>query len=90
MKETELLALHGHLHDKNIQAIRYQGVAYPIFKNREGLRYVTINGIKYIQQNPNKDTTYATMAKNGHKITWGIREGKWDLIVDNKVERFTE
>ena len=88
LNESQLLNLHKYLHNPNIKFVILNGKRIPIFTNRLGLRFIQIGDIKYIQQNPNKCTRYGAMAKNGHTITWGIRSGKWDLVVDNKIEVF--
>ncbi len=86
MNSSQLLNLHKYLHDTKIKFVTYDGMRMPISVNRTGVRFLIIEGTKYIQQNPNKDTSWANMAKQGHTITWGIKPGKWDLIVDNEIK----
>jgi len=85
MTEAQLLNLHKYLHDPTIKFVTFGTTKVPIYENRERLRFAQIEGVKYIQQNPRKDTAYGKMAQNGHKITWGIRDGKWDLVIDEKI-----
>lgn len=62
------------------------GDPYHITTNSTGCRYITFNGTKYITQNKNQDSLWGERARQGDKITWGIRPGSWIRIVNNKVE----
>lgn len=42
--------------------------------------------IRFQKQNKSKHSAYGRSAREGHLITWGIRHGKWILIMDGKVE----
>lgn len=89
MTEAQFLNLHKYLHDPNIKFVTFEGNKVPIYQNREGLRFATIGGVKYIQQNPKKETSYGKMARNGHHVTWGIKDGKWDLAIDDTIKVFS-
>ena len=52
---------------------------YRIGKTRGGLRCVSVQGIFYIEQNPNKGSRWAKQALAGHQIMWGI-QGKVYVI----------
>jgi len=52
-----------------------------------GLRFVTVGGDTYMEQNPKKTSSYAQQAREGAKITWIIRRGEWGMIKDGKVWR---
>ena len=54
---------------------------YRIHKTKGGLRNVTIEGIFYIEQNPNKDSHWAKQAQAGHQILWGLKGRKYVLRV---------
>jgi len=54
---------------------------YRIHKTKTGLRNVTIEGIFYIEQNPNKDSHWAKQAQEGHQILWGLKGRKYVLRV---------
>lgn len=82
------LILHRYLHDSALTSVTYNGQNVPFFTNKTGMRYCIIDGVKYIQQNPQKPTSYGQMARNGHKITWGIKDGKWNLAIDDQVKHF--
>jgi len=80
----ELLLIHSAIHKgKGIKLA--DGTVIPVVKVTKGLRQLTYNNILFIEQNPNKDTVYAELARAGHQITWGIREGEWIKIIDGTV-----
>ncbi|WP_455463397.1 hypothetical protein [Candidatus Hodarchaeum mangrovi] len=54
---------------------------YRIHKTKSGLRNVTIEGIFFIEQNPNKDSHWAKQAQTGHKILWGLKGRRYVLRV---------
>lgn len=59
---------------------------YIVSTGSNGCRQVTYNGIIFMEQNKHKASEYATLAKKGHKITWGIRQSKpWIYILDGKI-----
>lgn len=87
MTRSQLLNLHHYLHDSNIKSITYNGNSIPFVCNTQGLRYCTIDGVKFIEQNPALNTAYGRMAKEGALVTWGIRPGPWDLVIDDAVVR---
>lgn len=74
-------ALHS-----SVPSVLIDGNLYVFMTNSNNCRYVVIDDVKYIQQNPVANTLYGYMAREEKaKITWGIRPGKWDLIVNNKI-----
>lgn len=70
-KET-LMEIHRALHDLTAQKVVIDNVAQEIGENAKGCREVFYKGIRFIQQNTQTSSIYATMAKKGEKITWGI------------------
>lgn len=87
LTNEELLHIHNFIHS-NLESFLFRGRKYSIqLSKMDKLRFVIINNIKYIQQNPKNTSEHAIRAKKGEKITWGIRNGKWILIVNNKVEK---
>lgn len=48
-------------------------------------RQLTYNGILFMEQNKSKQSKYAGLAREGHTITWGIRQPKWLYILDGKI-----
>lgn len=90
MTKEDFLQLNQILHSNNTVYL-YKQQRLPIQVNTLGMRYVIIDGIKYIEQNPypKTPTEYSAAKQKGSKITWGIRNGgSWDLVVDNQVIRF--
>jgi len=88
-EEEKLIAIHNAIHDISVTKVTIDGKDYPIKVNPGNLcRCVEMYDITYMEQNAYKATSkYAFMAQNGHKITWGIRGGPWQLVVDGKIER---
>jgi hypothetical protein len=58
---------------------------YRIGKTRGGLRSVTIEGIFYIEQNPQKKSRWAKEVQAGHQIMWGIKNRVYVLHVVDGV-----
>ena len=60
---------------QNQDSVEINGVIYNIWKtSRAKLRYVQMGKYNLIEQNPNKASRWAKMAREGHKILW-VREG---------------
>lgn len=89
------ITIHNALHS-NVSSVSFQPKAghgsislevkkYPF----SGCKYIEYNGENLVEQNKNKvGSKYANMARDGHRITWIIRESKpWGLIIDNKIEK---
>ena len=61
-------------------------VTYPVKIAANGCRYVDFpdedGSIRFMQQNLAKNSFYATRARNGEKITWGIRNPKPWILID--------
>jgi len=63
-----------------------KGTKYSVGLNKNGCRCIKIPEIgTFIEQNPNKSTTYSKRAKAGEFITWLIKERSWGLIVNDEV-----
>ncbi len=61
---------------------------YRIGNTRTGLRCVTIQGIFYIEQNPNKNSRWAKQAQAGHQIMWGLKGRVYVLqVVDGEYKQ---
>ena len=54
---------------------------------RSGLRYVNLpEGAILIEQNPQKGSEWAELARQGHRIAWAMREGRYlARVVDGEV-----
>jgi hypothetical protein len=57
------------------------------FKN-SGVRYVNLSGgAILVEQNPNKRSQWAMLARAGHKIAWVIRDNEYlARVVDGEVQ----
>lgn len=54
---------------------------------RSRLRYVELEGgARLIEQNPQKQSEWATLARTGHRVAWLMREGEYlARVVDGEV-----
>lgn len=74
----------------NLSEVELEGDTIPIQKFKSShLRYVDLSGFRFIEQNPNKASHWAEMARTGKKIMWVFRgriyyarviEGKFILL----------
>ena len=57
---------------------------------RSGLRYVPLaDGAVLIEQNPKKESDWAKLARDGHRIAWVLRDGQYlARVVDGEVVMF--
>jgi len=59
---------------------------------RSGLRYVPLPGSAVlIEQNPKKQSEWARLAREGHRIAWAMRDGAYlARVVDGEVVMLKE
>ncbi|HXG66266.1 MAG TPA: hypothetical protein VNO70_14285 [Blastocatellia bacterium] len=64
-----------------------EGRAVRRFKH-SGLRYVQLTGgAILVEQNPDKHSMWAQLARDGHRIGWVIRDGEYlGRVMDGKLE----
>ncbi|MCA1629207.1 MAG: hypothetical protein LC774_02335 [Acidobacteria bacterium] len=53
-----------------------------------GVRHVALpGGAELIEQNPQKSSDWAKLARDGHKVAWAMRDGEYlARVVDGEVE----
>lgn len=86
--EKHWLWIHQAIHNRSAKGVRIHGTFYPVDFTRSGLRSITYQGQLFMQQNPDKDSDWAQMARSGSEITWVIREGQdWGRIRDGVIEK---
>ncbi|HVF57930.1 MAG TPA: hypothetical protein VM934_17390 [Pyrinomonadaceae bacterium] len=53
-----------------------------------GLRYVKLRGdAVLVEQNPNKKSEWAVLARKGRRVAWAMRDGQYlARVVDGEVE----
>jgi len=84
-QEAKLLKIHNAIHN-GVNEVEIDGEKYAIKNHPTNLcRCVSFEGVQYMEQNAFKTSKYAQLARDGHKITWGIRPSKWILIMDGKI-----
>jgi len=93
MKEDKILAIDKAIHSR-CTGIYLDKILYRVYKASNGCRSLKYNDILFMEQNPKKRrfngekfvlSDYAKKAREGNKITWGIRGGKWILVINNKI-----
>lgn len=54
---------------------------------RSGLRYVPLeDGAVLVEQNPNKQSEWAALARRGRRVAWVLRDGEYlARVVDGEV-----
>jgi hypothetical protein len=57
-----------------------------------GVRYVNLSGgAMLVEQNPNKRSQWAMLARGGHRIAWVMRDGEYlARVVDGAAQRLEE
>lgn len=92
------LLIHDAIHNPSVNDIVLPNqdsilTKYKIEILTNGCRKIMYNSISFIEQNKDKlDTNgqlskYAVLARQGHKITWGIRSKNWIYILDGEIKR---
>jgi hypothetical protein len=53
-----------------------------------GMRYVDLSGeLILVEQNPDKDSHWAKLAREGHKVAWVMKDGDYlARVIDGTVE----
>jgi hypothetical protein len=53
-----------------------------------GVRHVALpGGAELVEQNPQKSSEWAKLARDGHSVAWAMRDGEYlARVVDGKVE----
>lgn len=83
----DIKAIHNAIHDMRAKYVELHGKRYSILNSvGNGCRYIEYQGIKYMEQNPNKESKWADRVRMGDLITWGIRPGKWLLIINGEIK----
>jgi len=87
LSNDEVLKIHNALHDRTVKSVDIQGETFTISTNDSDCRFAVIHQLTFIEQNKTKASKYATMAIEGHKVTWVVNGGRWGLVVDKTLER---
>lgn len=70
----------------NIDSIEVDGMVYELERTSRGrLRKFSVRGLTFMEQNPNKDSRWAEMARDGSQIMW-VMQGRQYLarVMDGK------
>ncbi len=85
LTNDDYLAIHNAIHGA-AKSVTINGVKMPVQLSKNKCRCVTFPGQNFMEQNKEKASNFAKMAKNGAEITWIVRRGKWGMIKDGKIE----
>ena len=91
IKEQNWLRIHKALHegDSQVRLLDSEGketCSLSVLTSSQGLRYVKTQVGTFMEQNPRKTSRFAQMAREGHHLTWVIREGPWGFIQDGTIK----
>lgn len=75
--------MHEAIHNKEATHASFGGIRYAVQVAPSGCRCIRFNEILFMEQNKTKQSRYAQRAREGEKITWGIRAESW-ILIDNK------
>jgi len=74
---------------KKVPSVEVDGKSYPVEIIRPAyLRTVSFGPYRFIEQNPEKDSRWAEMARDGHEICWIFKQGKYYGQVIDGMFRF--
>jgi len=91
MEKLEKLALRTYeAMFEGKESVEIEGKKYQVQRtSNTGLRVVYAGEMRYIEQNPAKASHWGTMANEGHRIIWVIKDGKYLAQVrDGKFHDF--
>ena len=72
LREKALIAYDGIFN--NHETIEIEGISYYLdHSSSKGLRLYKIDGYSYLEQNPDTESNWAKMAREGHQIMWVIK-----------------
>jgi len=77
LSNEDMLKVHEAIHGGEDKVELSNGASYPVSWGTYGNRFVRINehGLLFIQQNIERNTSFAQMAREGKKITWMCKPG---------------
>ena len=86
---NEFELIHKAIHNLEVGKVIIIGEKeYPIRRSNNGCKYIQCRGVRFMEQNKEKTSSFAKRAKDGEKITWGIRNSKpWMLYEGNILKR---
>jgi len=88
LREKALMAYGAIFNDQETVEIKGK-VYYMEYTSIQGLRKFRIEGYNYIEQNSDKDSRWAKMAREGHKIIWVMKgRGYLAQVRDGKFYDF--
>lgn len=85
---VECTQIHMVLHRPDIASVGMHEKQLKVVIAGNGCRAVYYKGYMFMEQNKNKDSVYAKMAREGKRITWAIPDvgSRWIYIDDENVK----
>lgn len=82
--------------DKELTEESVRAASEQLFSDGKGVRRYSHSGLRYmklagdavlVEQNPQKETQWAKMARKGHMVAWAIRGDEYlARVIDGEVE----
>lgn len=89
MEDSTILKIHNAIHS-TVTGIMIDDVMYNITKAGNGCRHIVYKDndeeINFMEQNKKKGSSWAKLALEGNKITWGMRAKNWIRIVNGQIQ----
>jgi len=84
---ADCFRIHEAIHDRSKTEVKLgSGEVLPVEVASNKCRSVKILGVKFMEQNITKASTYARRAKQGHRITWILQNPRWGMLCDDRIE----
>ena len=76
----------------NEKSVEVEGNTYNInVFPKSGLKYVDIDEFRFVEQNPNKNSNWAKMARAGKKIVWIFKhQSYYARVIDGKFTKLAK
>lgn len=81
----KVIIIHNAIHNPYAHDVVLDGKIYSINHYYNGCRYVDYDGVRFMEQNPAKNSRYATRARMGDAITWGMKQPNWICIINGEI-----
>lgn len=92
VSDEQILAIHRAIHSPTATQVLFRegGLlkTLPITIAGNKCRQIEYKNITFMEQNKSKSSPSAQLAREGHKITWGMRyPGRWIEVVDGIIKQ---
>jgi hypothetical protein len=84
MKKGRVLEIYDALFDHQTKSVFGRAIVTMTMKGGSYVRKVEVDGLLFLTQNPERDSTYAEMARKGVRICWIKRDDEFRGKVVNR------